>query len=73
MIEYDLNKRWEQGTKHHPKSIALYKRIAKYDFELNSDSFGFKAGGDGDNGEQLMYLLDVIFEEDDALENKNKT
>jgi hypothetical protein len=64
-VETDITKRWESGTPHHPRSKALYKKIAKLDFELCSDSFGFKAGGDGDNGENLMYLLDIIFEQED--------
>lgn len=67
-IEYDLTTRWEKGIPHHPKSIHLYKRIEELDFKLNSDDFGFKSGGDGDNGEQLMFLLDVYFEEIEQLE-----
>lgn len=66
-VEYNLTKRWEKGTPHHPKSEALYKRIEDLDFKHNSDYFCWKSGGDGDNGEQLMYLLDIIFEEDEAL------
>jgi hypothetical protein len=27
------------------------------------DYFGWKCGGDGDNGETLMYELDILFEE----------
>jgi len=65
-VEYDFNKRWEEGTDHHPRSAALYKRIAELDFLFNDDSFCFKSGGDGDNGERLMYLLDVAFEEMDS-------
>ena len=42
---------------------AIKKSI---DEQQNSDSFCWKSGGDG-NGEQLMYLLDVYFEE---LDNK---
>jgi len=65
-IEYDLAKRWEQGTEHHPKSINLYKRIEALDFKHGGDSFCFKSGGDGDNGEHLMYLMDIYFEEKDT-------
>jgi hypothetical protein len=61
-IETDIGKRWEQDIPHHPLSIKLYDRIAQLDFE-NGDSFGFKSGGDGDNGETLMYLMDIYFEE----------
>lgn len=63
-VEYDISKRWQEGTDHHPESTALYKRIADLDFKHGGDFFCFKSGGDGDNGEHLMYLLDIIFEED---------
>ncbi len=66
-VEYDINKRWEKGTPHHPNSVKLFKRIAQIDFELCSDYFCWKSGGDGDNGETLMYEMDIYFEEQDAL------
>jgi len=69
-VDYDLNARWENGVKHHPKSTAIFKRIAELDFLFSADFFCWKSGGDGDNGEFLMYLLDVIFEEDDKIEAK---
>ncbi len=46
-------------------SVALFKQIDQLDFEVNNDYFGWKSGGDGDNGEVLMYLLDMIFEAED--------
>lgn len=64
-IEYDINVRWENGMDHHPKAIELYKLIADYDYKYGDDRFYFKSGGDGDNGEHLIYLLDIIFEEKD--------
>jgi hypothetical protein len=64
-VERDINKRWEQGMPHHPKSEALYKDIESLDWEYGDDYFCFKSGGDGDNGEHLMYLLDIIFETKD--------
>jgi hypothetical protein len=60
-----ITDRWEQGIPHDPRSIALYKSIAKIDWEEGGDSMGFKCGGDGDNGESLMYLLDLHFEDED--------
>jgi hypothetical protein len=60
-----IGERWEQGIDHDPRTIALYQHIAKVDFEENSDSFRFKSGGDGDNGESLMYLMDDYFYEQD--------
>jgi hypothetical protein len=61
----DPGERWENGIPHHQKSKDLYNKIAKLDWDHNNDYFCFKSGGDGDNGEQLMYLLDMIFEAED--------
>ena len=61
-----INDRWEQGIPHDPRSLNLYKAIAKLDWEEGSDAFCFKSGGDGDNGEHLMYLLDLYFEDEDS-------
>jgi len=66
-VEYDINKRWEQGMDHHSESVKLYKRISDLDYRFGNDLFCFKQGGDGDNGEHLMYLLDIHFEEQDKL------
>lgn len=64
----NLTERWEEGVSHHPDSVALYKRISELDFSVGGDYFRFKSGGDGDNGEALMYLMDVIFEARDEKE-----
>jgi len=69
-IEYDINKRWESGTPHHLQSIALMNRVKELDWELLEGYFDFKTGGDGDNGETLMYLLDIVFEERDVNTSK---
>lgn len=61
-VETDITKRWQLGMSHHPKSIELYKSIEKLDWDFGGDYFGFKSGGDGDNGEHLMYLMDIHFE-----------
>jgi hypothetical protein len=63
MIEKNVEKRWENGIEHNIKSISLYERISQLDYEFNDDYFCFKSGGDGDNGEHLLYLLDIYFEE----------
>jgi len=60
--------RWEQGISHHPRSVALMKKLDAYDWKYLNGFFDWKTGGDGDNGETLMYLLDMIFTEDDAKE-----
>lgn len=45
---------------HNPQSKAIYDYISEVDF-ANGDFFCFKSGGDGDNGEVLMDLLDCYF------------
>ena len=61
------DERWENGVDHHQKSVNLFKQIKKIDWKYNNDNFCWKSGGDGDNGEELMYLLDMIFERKDEL------
>lgn len=61
-VETNITTRWMMGKPHHPASIALFTAIASLDFTMG-DFFGFKSGGDGDNGEHLMYLLDIVFEQ----------
>ena len=65
-----LNERWEQGMPHDPRSIEVFKAIERIDREANGDFFGWKSGGDGDNGEILMFILDQHFEEVDLAERK---
>ncbi len=60
-----INERWENGVPHDPRSEEIYKGIADLDFKEGGDYFCFKSGGDGDNGEHLMYLLDLYFEDKD--------
>lgn len=63
--ETNITTRWDEGVPHHPRSIKLYELIAGVDFKFNGDAHCFKSGGDGDNGESLMYLMDVIFDAED--------
>jgi hypothetical protein len=65
VVEEDTNKRWEKGMPHHPKSIAIYNLLEKSDMKYGGDYFCWKCGGDGDNGETLMYSLDVLFEKEE--------
>ena len=58
--------RMEQGIPHDPRSVAVYSHVARVDYEQCDDTLSLKAGGDGDNGEHLMYLLDDYFAEADA-------
>ncbi len=64
-VELDIGKRWEDGIPHHPESEKLANAIAKIDENHGGDYFDFQFGGDGDNGEHLMYLLDIYFEQRD--------
>lgn len=68
-IETDINKRWEQGLDHHPKSKELYKLLEHLDWTYGNDCFCWKSGGDGDNGETLMYELDIHFETIEGAKN----
>ena len=59
----DINKRQEEGQPHHVLSVALVETLKLLDFEVGGDAMCLKTGGDGDNGEHLMYLLDMINED----------
>ena len=54
--------RWEDGIDHHPMSERLMSFLMEHDFEDYDDYFCWKMGGDGDNGEALMYQMDAYFE-----------
>lgn len=54
--------RWEDGIEHHPMSERLMRFLAKHDLHDYNDYFCWKVGGDGDNGESLMYEMDAFFE-----------
>ena len=56
--------RWHDGLNHHPKSIRLMNFLKEIDFKNYGDFFCWKTGGDGDNGETLMYQLDAYFYND---------
>lgn len=55
-------KRWEKGIAHDPRSVKIARALGEIDLHGFDDHFGWKFGGDGDNGESLMYELDVYFE-----------
>ena len=71
-VETNITKRWEQGVEHDPRSEELVRSIADLDFKYGSDFFNFKVGGDGDNGEHLMYLLDIYYELKEEEQKKAK-
>jgi hypothetical protein len=54
--------RWEDGIDHHPMSVRIMDFLCDHDFNDYGDFFCWKTGGDGDNGESLMYEMDAFFE-----------
>jgi len=54
--------RLTNGEDHHPMSIRLMSFLVKHDSLDYGSHFDWKVGGDGDNGECLMYELDAFFE-----------
>jgi hypothetical protein len=50
------------GKDHHPMSERLMDFLVEHDFNDYGDQFYWKTGGDGDNGESLMYEMDAFFE-----------
>ena len=54
--------RWEGGIDHHPMSERIMRFLSDHDFNDYDDHFCWKMGGDGDNGEILMYEMDALFE-----------
>ena len=60
-----LKERLKDCDEHDPRTIKMYEFISQLDFNEANDAFGFVSGGDGDNGEHLMYLMDCYFEAKD--------
>jgi hypothetical protein len=54
--------RWGDGIDHHPMSRRLMAFLDDHDLKDYGDYFRWKVGGDGDNGETLMYQMDAFFE-----------
>ncbi len=54
--------RYAHQTAHDERSVELYREIERLDWDEGNDFLLLKSGGDGDNGEHLMYLLDRCFE-----------
>jgi hypothetical protein len=57
-----VEERWERGLPHNKHSTALARKLADIDNRLGNGQLDLKFGGDGDNGEHLLYLLDIYFE-----------
>jgi hypothetical protein len=63
-IETDIEKLRESGEDHHHRSKSYGALIEILD-QINGSPLGLKFGGDGDNGEYLLYILDMIMEHED--------
>jgi hypothetical protein len=63
----DIQRRWEQGIPHHPLSLELMEHMQRMD---TRDAADLRTGGDGDNGETLMYLMDSFFEKFGAIDDE---
>lgn len=55
-------KRWEEGIEHHPMSKRLMTFLSTHDWNDYNGYFDWHLGGDGDNGESLMFQMDAFFE-----------
>ena len=59
-VETDLDAR--ASLDHQPQSIEIAKVIRALDWVYGDDALSLKFGGDGDNGEHLLMLLDIAVE-----------
>lgn len=55
------DERWEQGLDHDERSEEIFEFMKRYDLTFNEGTLDLKSGGDGDVGEELMYLMDEYF------------
>ena len=51
--------RWEDGLPHHPISLKIGEALREQD---TVEALDLRFGGDGDNGETLLYMLDEWIE-----------
>lgn len=62
MDQLKIEDRWSAGIPHERESIKLVQLIKQMDLRHFDDYFCLKIGGDGDNGETLMYIIDALIE-----------
>lgn len=72
-VNTDIEYRWENGIPHHPKSLELMKSLMSIDSSFGDDYFCWSVGGDGDNGEHMLYEMDIYFELQDKLNDEKET
>jgi len=71
-VETDITKWWGKGIEHNPQSKELVRAVARLDITYGGNFFCFKIGGDGDNGEHLMYLLDIYYDQKEEEQKKRQ-
>lgn len=54
--------RYTLGLSHHPMSERFMKFLVEHDWVDYNGYFDWRTGGDGDNGETLMFQMDPFFE-----------
>ncbi len=59
-VETNLDVR--MNLDHHPRAISIANAIRALDWVYGNDALDLKFGGDGDNGEHLLMLLDIAVE-----------
>jgi hypothetical protein len=69
-VSTDVHKRWEQGVGHRNESMNMALMLAFADWQFLDGALDLRFGGDGDNGEVLAYLFDILFDAREALELK---
>lgn len=60
-VDYKTD-RWAEGTPHRRDVQKIVKLLSSIDEHFFQNYFDWRIGGDGDNGETLMYELDVVFD-----------
>ena len=59
-IDFDLTARWERGEERFDEAVQMAKDIADLDWLLSDNILELDFGGDGDNGEILIDLIDAL-------------
>lgn len=54
--------RWEDGIDHHSISYNIISFMEALEIETGEYLVDIRTGGDGDNGESMMYLMDPLWE-----------
>ena len=63
--------KWSLGESHHPLSELLVRTMAIIGWDKFSH-FDIRCGGDGDEGETMMFILDSYFEEFNGVDDVKK-